>query len=325
MVSQDNERGRRNSGGTEMASDTSGSKTPEGDAAAETGASAEEPVSENEPDPAHVPLFIRRLRSSKHAAHSLTDPPAAQAPVVGAGAPQPEGSAQTSTGRARPRQRRGRFPTLAFVFLAGAVTAIGGAYLLEVSEGTDMRHLQAPPLPSVTVSIRWPEVQTHSGGKGDESSGADAAVENPPQTTTPAGPDRLEQAQTTAGAQDEPAPDIAAQGSSMARPEPSQASLNKDLSSGQVALFAFIRGDQETALGDIAAARRFYEKAAEGGVTGAATAVGRTYDPIYLKAAGVRGFLADPDKARQWYEKASSLGDAEARTRLNLLAQSGRR
>jgi hypothetical protein len=71
------------------------------------------------------------------------------------------------------------------------------------------------------------------------------------------------------------------------------------------------RGRELLAAGEIAAARRFFERAAEAGNAPAATGVGRTYDPLYLHQAA-RGLRGDPGKAAEWYSKAVVLGDGEA-------------
>jgi hypothetical protein len=63
---------------------------------------------------------------------------------------------------------------------------------------------------------------------------------------------------------------------------------------------------------DVISARRFYELAASNGLAQAAAAVGRTYDPIFLQAKGVRGGLADAEAAKRWYQKAIDGGDVEA-------------
>jgi Sel1 repeat-containing protein len=89
----------------------------------------------------------------------------------------------------------------------------------------------------------------------------------------------------------------------------------------EATLVALRRGDQALRLGDIVSARRFYEFAAAGGITEAATALGQTYDPTYLKSAGVRGVKANPETARNWYEKAARQGDARAAQLLQSLAQ----
>ncbi len=68
------------------------------------------------------------------------------------------------------------------------------------------------------------------------------------------------------------------------------------------------RGDQSLELGDIGAARLLFQRAAEAGNAGAATAVGKTYDPNYVAP----GSMADPARAAEWYQKAITLGDPHA-------------
>ncbi len=63
---------------------------------------------------------------------------------------------------------------------------------------------------------------------------------------------------------------------------------------------------------DIAAARLFYERAAEGGSAAASRQVGKTYDPLFLANAQARGIRGDPVAAARWYRKASAGGDKEA-------------
>ncbi|HEV2546769.1 MAG TPA: hypothetical protein VGU20_05490 [Stellaceae bacterium] len=89
----------------------------------------------------------------------------------------------------------------------------------------------------------------------------------------------------------------------------------------QAAIVALKRGDESLRFGDIVSARRFYEFSASAGIAEAATAVAQTYDPAYLKAAGVRGVRANAEIARDWYEKAASRGDARAAQRLQSLGQ----
>jgi outer membrane biosynthesis protein TonB len=79
------------------------------------------------------------------------------------------------------------------------------------------------------------------------------------------------------------------------------------------------RGDQLLATGDIAAARVFYERAAEDGSAAAATAAGKTYDPIYLEEMHARGIRGDASKAAEWYRRASAAGDIQADIRLKKL------
>src|SRR6185312_11757215 len=64
---------------------------------------------------------------------------------------------------------------------------------------------------------------------------------------------------------------------------------------------------------DVIAARRFYEFAASAGVAGAASALARTYDPLYLQQLGIRGVKPDTEVALRWYKRASTEGDPAAR------------
>ncbi len=77
------------------------------------------------------------------------------------------------------------------------------------------------------------------------------------------------------------------------------------------------RGDELLALGDIAAARLFYEAAANAGNAAAAAKVGMTYDPLYLERRGVLGAAANADKAIEWYNEAIAGGHARAMLRLD--------
>jgi TPR repeat protein len=74
----------------------------------------------------------------------------------------------------------------------------------------------------------------------------------------------------------------------------------------------FARGQQAERQGDISGARRFYSSAAQQGHAMAARDLGRLYDPAYLKQTAQGGIDADPAIARQWYERAIAMGDAEA-------------
>jgi hypothetical protein len=127
----------------------------------------------------------------------------------------------------------------------------------------------------------------------------------------------------------------AAEGSSQQSAEHPQPQLDSDVppaiapeathrgeASPELAVIAMRRGNEQMKLGDVIAARRFYEMAAANGMVQAATAVGRTFDPSYLTYIGVRGGLADVEKAREWYEQAASAGDIEARARLARLMPS---
>lgn len=79
------------------------------------------------------------------------------------------------------------------------------------------------------------------------------------------------------------------------------------------------RGDALLVTGDIIAARFAYERAARAGSATAATGVGKTFDPLFLAAAGVRGIQGNPFEAAAWYRRGSAAGDLEAEARLEAL------
>ncbi len=72
--------------------------------------------------------------------------------------------------------------------------------------------------------------------------------------------------------------------------------------------------------GDIAAARLLLLHLAERGEGEAAYDLARTFDRDMLAALGARGVDADPVSARDWYERASQRGNAQATERLKILA-----
>jgi hypothetical protein len=80
------------------------------------------------------------------------------------------------------------------------------------------------------------------------------------------------------------------------------------------------QGEQFVAAGDLVTARMVFQRAAEAGDAYAAMAMGATFDPGVLAKLGVVGMGADVEKARSWYQKAESMGSAEATKRLRVLA-----
>jgi type II secretory pathway predicted ATPase ExeA len=79
------------------------------------------------------------------------------------------------------------------------------------------------------------------------------------------------------------------------------------------------RGDELLTAGDIVSARNFFDRAAKSGDAGGALGLGKSYDPLYLRQAGVRGVGGDPAKAATWYRTAATAGNAEAALRLKRL------
>ena len=72
------------------------------------------------------------------------------------------------------------------------------------------------------------------------------------------------------------------------------------------------RGDALMELGDVAAARRFYDRAYDLGNIRAARSIARTYDPVVLGSMNVQGMRGDAAKALDWYRKAENAGEPDA-------------
>ncbi|WP_258764511.1 hypothetical protein [Bradyrhizobium arachidis] len=73
-------------------------------------------------------------------------------------------------------------------------------------------------------------------------------------------------------------------------------------------------------VGDIAAARLLLERTASAGDATAALLLAQTYDPAVLGTRDTRSVSADASAARDWYQKAATLGSAEAQQRLAQLS-----
>jgi hypothetical protein len=85
------------------------------------------------------------------------------------------------------------------------------------------------------------------------------------------------------------------------------------------ALAFYKKGSELLERGDVDAARRFFERAADMGLSQAAMALATTYDPNELAKLKVFGLQGNPAVARKWYDRASELGAAEAGDRLRRL------
>jgi TPR repeat protein len=95
---------------------------------------------------------------------------------------------------------------------------------------------------------------------------------------------------------------------------PPAATLQRPASRASPASVAALlaRGDALIAIGDVAAARLVYQRAATLDSARAATAAGQTYDPRFLQSIGAMGVVADPERAADWYRKGVALGDEDA-------------
>lgn len=79
------------------------------------------------------------------------------------------------------------------------------------------------------------------------------------------------------------------------------------------------QGQEQLDIGNIAAARRFFELATAAGLAESVMALAATYDPNELARHGSLGPRPDVDAARRWYQRARELGAVEAEARLQRL------
>lgn len=196
--------------------------------------------------------------------------------------------------------------------------------------------LQLPPMPAepaAVVSAAEPVAREEPPAAETVPPSSAALPDVQPQAGSDAAP-RAEPPVETAAlppAAAPVAPDAAPGATSAAMPEPATArtpgtalsSVEETaslppLSAEETA--ALIRhGDELLGTGDIVAARYSYERAAVDGNRVAALGVAKTYDPVFLTQAGVRGLRGDPARAALWYGKAAAAGDRQAQQRLRQL------
>jgi hypothetical protein len=79
------------------------------------------------------------------------------------------------------------------------------------------------------------------------------------------------------------------------------------------------RGLVALADGDVAGARLFLERAADGGDPRALMVLGETYDPATLSRLGAVGIRGDAGRARDYYARALAAGVGAARQRIAAL------
>ena len=80
-------------------------------------------------------------------------------------------------------------------------------------------------------------------------------------------------------------------------------------------------GQKMVDVGYFPGARAYFRRAAEAGSAEAALALGATYDPAFVAEIGARGIEPEPAQARAWYERARTLGSADAEAKLIALAR----
>ena len=120
-----------------------------------------------------------------------------------------------------------------------------------------------------------------------------------------------------------PAPEEKPAATSTTSPVTSPTATRSPLNQQQAAEIAALvtRGDALLSTGAIAAARLFYERAADAGDGGAALRLGATFDPGFLSQTNIPDAFGDPAQASSWYRRALKLGNSAAQEALRDLEQ----
>ena len=121
-----------------------------------------------------------------------------------------------------------------------------------------------------------------------------------------------------------PKPDPASATTPQSRPDQPTATNVAPASASPEVVMLLARADGMLQIGDIVAARLFFEQAAELGSASAALATGKTFDPSYLGAMQATGISPDPAMAARWYRKAAAMGDKAGDRLAAAVAGSGR-
>jgi hypothetical protein len=234
-----------------------------------------------DPPPCDAPLPFSRARALAAGEAAL--------PAMARAAPRRDGT---------PRSVR-RF-LLTAIFLAGTIAGLGGAVAARVDRLDAGKVAEARRALSLLVdTVAWREASS----AGELAARRPRALPTRVESSLPA-----HTATVTTTASDVAHPwATAAPASEHAIPAPP--------ARAPAASFALERGDEAMRQRDVIAARRFYEFAASGGVAGAAVAVARSYDPLYLQQLGIRGVKPDTEAALRWYKRASTEGDPATRPR----------
>jgi hypothetical protein len=101
--------------------------------------------------------------------------------------------------------------------------------------------------------------------------------------------------------------------------QPGASPLPQSSSERERVLALHAKGIEQLERGNVFAARKFFERAVEGGLAQSAVALAGTYDPDELAKMKVVGMQPNVEEARKWYERARELGAFEATERLRRL------
>jgi hypothetical protein len=174
----------------------------------------------------------------------------------------------------------------------------------------------AEPIPLTPSSVAMPAPSELPGGPAAAVSlTTEASAPQPAPAIVGSAP-----AEPTTGPGSAAAPVAAAPSVNVAAASPPAYSLPVEPPPSAAETAALLaRGDALLGTGDLAAARLFYERAANAGEAQAALRLGETYDPIFLEHSHLRGVHGSAETAPSWYRRARDLGAAEAEVLLNSL------
>jgi hypothetical protein len=178
--------------------------------------------------------------------------------------------------------------------------------------------------PDPTAQLTPQDVQLKEPARlvtaGDQAAGA----MRPPQRQVAALPSREEistayqnavQNRTVAAPVPAASEAIAAVAPIAVAPPPAPAPLVRRMEAAELANL-MQRAKSFLVAGDLPAARLLLERAADAQDADAALLLAQTYDPAVVGVQDVRNIMADPAKARNWYQKAAQFGSADAQRRL---------
>jgi TPR repeat protein len=245
-----------------------------------------------------VPLTVApNAAASKPAAATVVAPPAAPARIAAAEAasPPPVPPAPTAAADAPPPRAMPATPARALAAAPSTPTPDPAPSLPPAAVAAE----PAAPVPDARVAAAEASLSPSAAPPDLPAvSAAPALPPDPPKAPPPA--------------------------VAMVEPTVPQPSLPPAVDAQPTADFTMLvrRGDQLLATGDIASARRFYERAAESGDALALCGLGKSYDPLFLRQLATRGVPPDAAKAATWYRKAAGAGSIEASVRLEQLLAS---
>ncbi len=251
----------------------------------------------------------------------VTPVPVAQAPpaVAGEGTaaaqlirPDP-GSTQAATDRPQPAAKPGDAAAAADGDLArrSASARLATREMAGVAAGQASR----PVMPPIVGMASSPSQPPSAASRASRADAVEIVALPPPTTAQPAAVQRkLDAAETTTAGEN-------AATDRRARERDSRAAARTPSPAAQVAPVSVLlrRGEDLLFLGDVAAARLFFKRAAMLGSAQASKQVAKTYDPQFLFRIGAVGIRSDVAQAREWYKQAAARGDAEAAAKLTAL------